>query len=303
MNTERSDSSDATDLVSANGGEELMSQNDVEIDDYEVDINLNEDESSRQPITVPKQRPRIHVFSGNEKDITIENWIKMFETVSKSYQWPKKEMIDALCEYLKGEALNFFIEIRDGKSWEKIKSTLLSRFGVQAVDPIVEFDRLKFSHTNDAHDYFLKKRRLAGLASLTEAQAVCLMIEHLSDDLRKCFIGHRVVTYGKFWAIVKTAETALMTRNSGSDKSLLVRDNKPIKRKFEQNHKSSKKTPKGACWGCERAGKPNQMHWSNECPLKKNSNASKQVNYIQQNLHETTPTSPSSSKRESNCLN
>lgn len=228
-------------------------------------------------------RPKLQKFNGHDKSVTIENWLKLYESSAQRYHWTKDEMIDLLGEYLEREALNFYLDSRDDTDWPTLKGKLIIRFGVKSVDPIVEFDRLKYHQTSGIEDYFETKRRLAGLSSLNESQAVALMIEHLSDELKRYFIGHRAKTYCEFYAIAKTAENQLPKRDKGNNQMSSFGLNSAMKNKKQTNQNftnQNKKPPKGACFRCANQGKPNQIHWANDCPLRKDPTVPKQVNFI-----------------------
>ncbi|XP_053206789.1 uncharacterized protein LOC128390995 [Panonychus citri] len=154
-------------------------------------------------------RPRLHIFNGHDKSVTIENWLKLYESTANRYNWSYDEKIDLLAEYLDKDALNTYISARDSGDWITIKNKLITRFGVRSIRPSVEFCRLKFNHVKNVDEYFESKKRLAGLAGFTETQAVELMIDHLSDELNRCFLGHQVNTYCEFYTIAKTAEQQL----------------------------------------------------------------------------------------------
>ena len=146
-------------------------------------------------------RPKLQKFNGIDKSVTIENWLKLYEASATRYNWSANEMLSLLGEYLEKEALNFYLDCLDSSDWNTIKIKLNTRFGVKTTEPIVEFDRLKFYQTKDVDDYFEKKR--AGLADLSESHAVALMIEHLSDDLKRCFIGHQAKLIVSFSLLLK----------------------------------------------------------------------------------------------------
>lgn len=285
--------SSASSSPSSNSFQSLSSNNETEINPSPTDaINNNQQPNIvpsplplPQPITPFYQiyRPKLQKFNGHDKSVTIENWLKLYESSAQRYHWSSEEMIDLLGEYLEREALNFYLDSRDNTDWPTLKSKLIIRFGVKSVDPIVEFDRLKYYQTSGIEDYFETKRRLAGLSFLNESQAVALMIEHLSDELKRYFIGHRAKTYCEFYAIAKTAENQLPKRDKNVNQMNTFGLNSAMKNKKQPNQNltnQSKKLPKGACFRCANQGRPNQMHWANDCPLKKDQTTPKQVNFI-----------------------
>ena len=232
-------------------------------------------------------RPKLQKFNGFDKSVTIENWLKLYENAARRYHWSEEKMIDLLGEYLEKEALNHYLNSNNINNWPGIKSTLTTRFGVKTVEPIVEFDRLKYQHTKNFEEYYENKRRLANLAQLTESQAVPLMIEHLTEDLKRCFIGHRATTYSQFFDIAKTAEHHFPRNNNNNFFKNQFKEKKKFNeqnfgpKSIEHDRFKQKKQP-GPCYRCIQAGKPNQLHWSSECPLKKSNDYQPKVNFVGQ---------------------
>lgn len=219
-------------------------------------------------------KPRLHIFDGIKKNVTIENWCKMYESAARRYNWSDEDIVDLLNEYLDGDALNFYLYERDNCDWFTIKSKLINRFGIKAIEPLEECVRLKFHHKKNVTEYFEEKRRLANLALLSESQAVVLLIEGLNDQLRNCFLGHRINTYDQFFAIAKSAENQLpsyhhnqgkFNRNQGNRLPSIINNRN---NNNNENRQFVKRQPKSACWICENAGKPNQMHWKEDCPIR-----------------------------------
>ena len=261
------------------------------IDDEQQSINY---QTSHRNEPSYFYRPKLQIYDGIERNVTIENWIKLYESSAKRYQWPEEDMLDILGEYLSKDALNFYLCEKDTSSWGELKLKLINRFGVQSVEPLLEFIRLKFCHCKDVTDYFEHKRRLATLAELTEKQAVILMIEDLSEKLKNCFIGHRVNTYDQFFTIAKTAENQISVFNVNTSHGAMFNGKNRFGKKtyhHQPNNKFNnssekkqttpfvKRPPRNPCWTCQNAGKPEQYHWSEDCPIKKERPP--KVNFIQ----------------------
>ena len=88
--------------------------------------------------------------------------------ISNFYKWREPKRVVMLGNYLEDDALNWYIENTDTDNWETVKEKLISRFGVQTVEPIVEFFNLKYDLKVGIKEYFEQKRRFGVLARLTE---------------------------------------------------------------------------------------------------------------------------------------
>ena len=87
--------------------------------------------------------------------------------LSSHYQWSETKTCLMLGNYLEDLALNWYLENCDDSSYDELKFKLINRFGVQTVEPIVEFVNLRYDRNVGIKDYFEKKRRFGALAKLT----------------------------------------------------------------------------------------------------------------------------------------
>ncbi len=127
------------------------------------------DKDSEEDSTQDHIRPKIQVFKGMDGKVSIENWIKRFDMLSNYYKWSEPKKIIMLGNYLEDDALDWYIENTDSDNWAEITDKLITRFGVQTVEPIVEFFNLKYDVKTGIKEYFEKKRRFGSSIGNGEA--------------------------------------------------------------------------------------------------------------------------------------
>lgn len=228
-----------------------------------------------EPRQLPTHRPRIQVFKGNGKDeITIENWFKLIDIMGRKHGWSNIKKLEIVCEYLEGEAINYYLDVYDNCDWPELKGKMIKRFGVKTHEPITEFLHTKYDKELGVDDYFNKRRRLAMLAGFTEKQAVVMMVDGLDDKMKMCLVSHHPETYDSFYVIAKKAEMSLKKIDHDSVKTE-KKWNPNRTKPFEKKDDKKKSKVMGPCFTCEKNGKLNQYHWNWDCPSKKAVN----VNY------------------------
>ncbi|RWS01610.1 Retrotransposable element Tf2 protein type 1-like protein [Dinothrombium tinctorium] len=89
-------------------------------------------------------KPKIQVFKGLDDKVTIHNWLKRYEMLSEYFGWDERRKIIMLGNYLEDDALNWYIENCVNINFEQTKESLVERFGIPVVEPIVEFMNLKY---------------------------------------------------------------------------------------------------------------------------------------------------------------
>ena len=139
-------------------------------------------------------KPKMQIFKGLDDKVNIENWLKRFEMISMFYNWSDNEKLIMLGDYLEDDALNWYIENYTSDNYEQMKNKLISRFGLETVDPIIEFVNLKYDN------------KLGVAAKLTESQMIPLMINGLNAKMIDCFTAAKPNTFAEFYSIAKTAE-------------------------------------------------------------------------------------------------
>ncbi len=100
----------------------------------------------------------------------------MFKMLDKFYKCYESNRIVMLGNYLEDDALNRYIENYENCSFSEIECKLIARFGVETVEPIVEFVGLKYDSKTGIKDYFESKRRFDVLAKLSEEQMMLIMV-------------------------------------------------------------------------------------------------------------------------------
>ena len=171
----------------------------IEIIDNNVN-NLSEPSTHfyRESISLPD-------FNGDSNDVSIENWLAMFEEIMKFRSWNEHESIFMLGNYLKGEALEWYMTVRRGsydQSFSELKSLFMKRFALR----LIEFKNFRYDSSKDMLDYYKNKRRLGTLAVLSEAHIVSFMIDGLPVYLSSAFNALKPQSMDHFFEIASRAE-------------------------------------------------------------------------------------------------
>ena len=256
---------------------------DLNINDQNVDQNSSDTDSNNSS---NKSKPKIQIFKGIGDKVTIENWLKRFEMLSQFYKYSEKTKIVMLGNYLEDDALNWYIENYCDDNYIEIKQKLINRFGLETVEPIVEFVNLRYDFKTGIKEYFETKRRYGVAAKLTESQMIPLMINNLPLKMIDCFTAVKAKTFSEFYSIAKTAENNYK-RNSFKNQSF----NEKPKVKNENSSVKPKRKPPNPCRICEGLGFKGRYHWSNDCTNKSKTNPttqtnSKTINSIENNSNE-----------------
>lgn len=255
-----------------------------QLEDNILDPNSNssqkqhKDTDSEDDLRQDAVKPKLQIFKGMDDKVSIENWIKRFEMLSKFYKWSESKKIVILGNYLEDDALNWYIENTDNEKWPEIKEKLINRFGVQTVEPIVEFFNLKYDVKTGVKEYFEKKRRFGVLAKLSESQMIPIMIQGLHPKMISNFIAVKPKTFSDFYAIAKTAEDAFKRNHEFINKNLKF---KPKTQTYGPNISTKvKRKPPNPCKICENLGFKGRYHWANDCRNKSKSQntQTKQIN-------------------------
>jgi hypothetical protein len=239
--------------------------------------NSESDEEQEAGVNSTKSKPKIQIFKGLGDKVSIENWLKRYEMISLFYKWSEYEKIVMLGNHLEDDALNWYIENYDNCSYSELKTKLINRFGLETVEPIVEFVNLKYDIKTGIKEYFENKRRYGILAKLSEPQMIPLMIQGLHPKMIDSFVAVKPQTFSEFYTIAKTAENNFK-RNFNANQKF----NDKTKQK-DQTLTKPKKKPPNPCKICENLGFKNRFHWSQDCRNKnKNANQTqtKQINII-----------------------
>ena len=226
--------------------------NTVDIDSSDTEI----DEQTHK--SAPNSKPKLQIFKGQNDKVTVENWFKRFEMLSKFYKWSDSQELVMLGNYLEDDALNWYIENYQDKIYSELKDKMNSRFGLETVEPIVEFVNLRYDFKTGIKEYFETKRRLGVAAKLTESQMIPLLILNLPNKMAECFTAVKPSTFAEFYAIAKTAE-------NNFKKSNFVKQNSNVKPNNVQGNVKSKRKPPDPCRICEKLGFKNRYHWSQDC--------------------------------------
>ena len=116
----------------------------------------------QNPMFFPQshKEPKFQKYKGPSSDIAIENWIKAYELIAKHYKWDEKDKVIYLTNYLKGEALNWFMESSDDEDeWEEVKENLIDSYGNQTCDPTKAMVELIYDSKIGIKRYFEEKKK------------------------------------------------------------------------------------------------------------------------------------------------
>ena len=246
----------------------------------EVDIDSSDTEVDSPRSSKHFSKPKIQTFKGFKDKITIDNWFKRFEMLSKFHKWSQQTQILMLGNYFEDDALNWYIENSSEDSYQGIKSKMIARFGLETVEPIIEFVNLRYDFKTGMKEYFEQKRRLGIAAKLTESQIVSLMIHGLANGkLIESFTAIKPKSFAEFYSIAKSAENNIK-RNFNAKPNKFNELSKP---KNDQTSFNTKRKPPNACRICENLGFKNRFHWASDCRNKGKSqnigsNETKRVN-------------------------
>lgn len=253
-------------------------------------IELDSDSTDTEDVLTlnrNKCKPKLQVFKGLGDKISIENWLKRYEMIATHLTWSEKDKIVMLGNYLEDDALNWFIE-NSSDNYTDVRTKLINRFGVETIEPIVEFVLIRYDIKAGIKDYFERKRRFGNLAKLTVEQMIPLLIHNLHPKMAESFVAVKPKSLTEFYNIAQSAESNLkrfMNRSAhGSEKPRSVNEGKQVQ---------AKRKPPNPCRICENIGFKNRFHWSNECRNRGKTDQNKQtnpktVNVVQQNNTEPT---------------
>ena len=243
--------------------------------------HLDSDSSdTEQPSTSSHScKPKIQIFKGLNDKISIENWLKRYEMLAIHFKWSESDKIVFMGNYLEDDALNWYIE-NSSDNYSDLKHKLINRFGVEIIEPIVEFVNIRYDVKSGIKDYFEKKRRYGNLAKLTVEQMIPIMVNSLHPKMVESFVAVKPKTLTEFYSIAKSAENNLkrfFNRPAPNDKPKIP---------YEPKNGSNKRKPPNACRICENLGFKNRFHWSNDCRNKgktnaQNTNSDKKVNLVE----------------------
>ena len=242
------------------------------LDEINVEDNTSSDSESETTFSTSKSKPKIQVFKGIGDKVKIENWLKRFEMLSNYFKWSEKTKVVMMGNYLEDDALNWYIE-NCSDNYSELKIKLNNRFGLETVEPIIEFVNHRYDVKTGIKDYFETKRRYGVAAKLTESQMIPLMINNLPQKMVECFTAVKPQTFAEFYQIAKTAENNFK-RNSLKLQFFNEKSNKS----FESTNNKPKRKPPNPCKICEGLGFKKNYHWMSDCRNKSKTNPKSQTN-------------------------
>jgi len=245
------------------------------------------------------KEPKLQKFKGPESDITIENWLKAYELLGRHFNWNEKDKVTYLTNYLKNEALNWYIEtLNETEEWEEVKESLIERYGSDTQNPTKAMVELLYDPKLGIKKYFEEKKRLGTKAKMNKEQIISLMELGLSHEMKSYFITAKINSYSEFYRIAEAAENHIKSKPSYTktkpnfykfNQNKKIEDNKNITKKFE-------KLPPNPCKICANLGFQNRYHWAQQCYNKNKKSwtneKSKPVNSAKINMIEEVEENP-----------
>lgn len=278
-------------------------------------VRIRREENNSDEETGHDIKPKLQTFKGQDDKVSIENWLKRFEMLSNYYNWSERKRILMLGNYLEDDALNWYIENTDSVDYFELKEKLINRFGVQTVEPIVEFFNLRYDSKIGIKEYFEQKRRFGVLAKLTEQQMIPIMIQGLHPKMINNFIAVKPKSFAEFYQIAKTAEdnykrsleninrnkfssnfqtnrnnsshsnnnfrsNSNFRPNNNSNPNHHFRTNSSLKASYRPNNGGKISNP---CKYCENLGFKNRYHLESNCYYKNRAQNTqpKQINLVE----------------------
>src|SRR5882724_11409081 len=109
----------------------------------DIDSSDNEVYFTSKPKS-SKSKPKLQIFKGIGDKVSIDNWLKRYEMIANYYKWCESDKLVMLGNYLEDDALNWYIENYDNQGYNELKCKLIARFGLETVEPIIEFVNLRY---------------------------------------------------------------------------------------------------------------------------------------------------------------
>ena len=238
--------------------------------------SINTEEIQQPPETLEEQttypistRPTLQPFDGKSDAFPIENWLNRYQHIATHHAWNEEKRCLMLGNYLKDDALAWYLDSSDIQSWDALRTKIIQRFGVPTVEPIVDFFYLKYDPKLGFKDYFEKKRRLGNLSKLSSEQMIPIMVQGLTQNMISVFTTVKPKTLDEFYQIGQTAE-----KNCNRFKPILS------DKKFDQKPKHYTNKPPRPCKICEKLGYQGRYHWMSDCRNKGKSPSNKSANIV-----------------------
>ncbi|UYV81569.1 hypothetical protein LAZ67_20001557, partial [Cordylochernes scorpioides] len=231
---------------------------------------------------------KLQKYSGNQKDIRAQSWVKLFELHVADEDKGK-----LFFYYLEGRALEWYADEIAGtniKQWETFKQKFITRFGSTTATPLIDAQRRYLRRDESVNDYFQSKFRLLKQTSLSKVEQIQMLTEGLPAQWKISLAPIHFEDIETWVSATLKLEAAFGSIQKNS--KLAFNDNKF---KDHTSYVASPPKPPYPCRFCKMRNL-NNFHWHNECPYRpktfpKESAANEQPS----NLYATSDPSSSNS--------
>uniref|UniRef100_A0A158P4S6 RNA-directed DNA polymerase n=1 Tax=Tetranychus urticae TaxID=32264 RepID=A0A158P4S6_TETUR len=222
-----------------------------------------------QYITLP-QKKVLKCYTGEPSGIRIQAWLVLYERHINTND--PYTLIRDLVYSLDKEALSWYAEeiaSEEHVDWNAVKSLMITRFGSEFKDPLLEAQRIRLERTETVTEYYRRKIKLLREAKLAEHQ----VISQLTSGLPFAWTLH--MSSGRPRTLSDWLEIATETEMRYKQKEKFLTKQQPKKpaaktlvaappHNNSRPRQSAERRPP-VCRYCERLGKK-ENHWHRECP-------------------------------------
>jgi hypothetical protein len=234
------------------------------------------------------RRIRLEAFTGYKSVIRADIWCNIFEVITHGKT--DQLRIQALIEYLSGDALNWFgtdiAPAMGNISWAAVRSSLVTRFGTAVVNPSVAANHRRLGLQETVQLYYDDKMRLLRQTTLTETDIVAQLTDGMPTSYKLSLITARPADSVAWLNIALPMEAYLRSKQVPPIRTFPTRINNPYRpvaaaaatqgpsrffsgprpRFSSGTQNRFPNQPNEECFYCAKAGESGQMHWHRNCP-------------------------------------
>ena len=135
----------------------------------------------------PSASFKLSSFSGDDSEIKIINWIRMYENLALRSDWSEEAMKWNLPSYLEAKAFDFYIEqvLNKNLNWWQAKQLMVRRFDQYDLEPFMEFLSHKWTPRIELKEHFKMMRALGMEAGLKDEDILTRLSHNLPLNLRQ----------------------------------------------------------------------------------------------------------------------
>ena len=217
-------------------------------------------------------RNRIPKFSGDEKDIKIESWLKLHDIFARQIE-SEEDKVCFLATNLDGKAFQYFCdeiaEFAEFITYDEAKNKLVEHFGLSTLDPMTESLSRRLQKQEDVESYFKDKLFLLKKGKCPSASVIALLTNGMPRSYQTFLDMASINTPNEWLLKAKKLERRFQLENHGKSKSgvhvATTKDLGNPKENSKSNFNKGKGKPPKPCAFCKFLGETN-YHWQSECP-------------------------------------